>query len=227
MGFSNVGIACVAADLGFSRRFALEPLPTLTRAPFKAAERQLAVRPTVSASVLAGPALEVVRVCMYYTLMQTGVAVQSAKLKGGEELLDDTSSPGWLEKLLNKDTEADKAKSLSKLRKNWHASTKGTLIRKYRVPSKAEGRKCLHALGDFLSEGDNGFDASTHKGCQIRRENAHAESVCCNNVRALFDELPTPHLVIEITVFPPGPITDVHWEKVEKLENVIKKANSI
>ena len=82
MGFSKVGIACVAADLGFSRRFALEPLPTLTRAPFKAAERQLAVRPTVSASVLAGPALEVVRVCMYYTLMQTGVAVQSAKLKG-------------------------------------------------------------------------------------------------------------------------------------------------
>ena len=60
-------------------------------------------------------------------------------------------------------SEADKAKSLSKLRKNWHASTKGTLIRKYRVPSKAEGRKCLHALGDFLSEGDNGFDASTHK----------------------------------------------------------------
>lgn len=82
MGFSKVGIACFAADLGFSRRFALEPLPTLTRAPFKAAERQLAVRPTVSASVLAGPALEVVRVCMYYTLMQTGVAVQSAKLKG-------------------------------------------------------------------------------------------------------------------------------------------------
>lgn len=70
-------------------------------------------------------------------------------------------------------------------------------------------------------------DCVNEQGCQIRRENAHAESVCCNNVRALFDELPTPHLVIEITVFPPGPITDVHWEKVEKLENVIKKANSI
>lgn len=65
------------------------------------------------------------------------------------------------------------------------------------------------------------------QGCQIRRENAHAESVCCNNVRALFDELPTPHLLVEITVFPAGPITNGHWEKAAKLEKVIKKGNSI
>ncbi|GKD40049.1 hypothetical protein Tco_1260256 [Tanacetum coccineum] len=42
-------------------------------------------------------------------------------------------------------------------------------------------------------------------GCQIRRESAHGETVCCNNVKALFDELPTPHLIVEITLFPAGP----------------------
>jgi len=46
------------------------------------------------------------------------------------------------------------------------------------------------------------------QGCQVRRETAHSESVCCHNVRALFDELPTPHLELEITVFPAGPLTN-------------------
>ena len=65
------------------------------------------------------------------------------------------------------------------------------------------------------------------QGCAIRRENAHAETVCCNNVRAILDELPHPHLVVEITVFPKGPITDVHWQKAAKLEKVLKKGNSV
>ncbi|RLM73319.1 hypothetical protein C2845_PM15G02660 [Panicum miliaceum] len=40
------------------------------------------------------------------------------------------------------------------------------------------------------------------KGCQIRQESAHGESVYRCNVRALFDEIPTPHLVPETTPFP-------------------------
>ena len=65
------------------------------------------------------------------------------------------------------------------------------------------------------------------QGCQIRRESAHGESVCCNNVRALFDELPTPHLVVEITAFPAGPLTDKDYVKAEKLERVLRSGSSI
>ncbi|GAB4856117.1 hypothetical protein Ancab_024757 [Ancistrocladus abbreviatus] len=95
-----------------------------------------------------------------------------------------------------------------KLVSKWHPTTKGTLKRNYRVPSKSEGRRLLKAIASLLSEDDHFVDATSHKGCQIRRESAHGESVCCNNVRALFDELPTPHLVVEITAFPAGPLTE-------------------
>lgn len=65
------------------------------------------------------------------------------------------------------------------------------------------------------------------QGCQIRRESAHGESVCCNNVRALFDELPTPHVIVEITAFPAGPLTENDYAKAEKLERVLRSGPSI
>lgn len=65
------------------------------------------------------------------------------------------------------------------------------------------------------------------QGCQIRRESAHGETVCCNNVRALFDELPTPHLTVEITPFPTGRLTDKDYEKAEKLERVLRSGPSV
>lgn len=71
------------------------------------------------------------------------------------------------------------------------------------------------------------MDASSHKGCQIRRESAHGESVCCYNVRALFDELPTPHLLLEITPFPAGQLTDNDYRKAERLEMVLRLSASI
>ncbi|XP_022728766.1 uncharacterized protein LOC111284334, partial [Durio zibethinus] len=55
-------------------------------------------------------------------------------------------------------------------------------------------------------------------GCQIRRGNAHGDSVCFKNVRALFDELPTPHLTVEITSVPAGPLSEKDYIKAEKLE---------
>ncbi|RRT48431.1 hypothetical protein BHE74_00052920 [Ensete ventricosum] len=72
-----------------------------------------------------------------------------------------------------------------------------------------------------------GCPVNRDSGCQIRRESAHGESVCCNNVRALFDELPTPHLVVEITAFPAGPLTDKDYIKAEKLERVLRSGSSI
>ena len=109
----------------------------------------------------------------------------------------------------------------------WHPTTKGTLRRNYRVPSKFEGRRLLKAIASLLSEDDHFVDATSHKGCQIRRESAHGESVCCNNVRALFDELPTPHLTVEITPFPAGPLTDTDYTKAEKLERVLRSSPSV
>ncbi|KAJ7566923.1 hypothetical protein O6H91_02G124200 [Diphasiastrum complanatum] len=124
-------------------------------------------------------------------------------------------------------SEAEKKKELLKLTSKWHSSTKGTLVRRFRVSTKSEGRRLLNTICSLLSEDDSFRDASSHKGCQVRRENAHAESVCCNNVRALLDELPTPHLVIEITVFPRGPIAELHYEKAQKLEKVLRTGISI
>ncbi|XP_024528885.1 uncharacterized protein LOC112345767 isoform X1 [Selaginella moellendorffii] len=115
-----------------------------------------------------------------------------------------------------------------RFRTKWHASTKGTLVRRYRVPTVSQGRKLLTAISSLLSSDDSFRDASSHKGCQIRRENAHAESVCCHNVRALLDQLPTPHLVVEITAFPPAPtITEIQYAKAEKIEQVLRKGVSI
>ncbi|KAG0582483.1 hypothetical protein M758_3G063100 [Ceratodon purpureus] len=224
MGLSKGDVICVT-DLGFSRSVNFGTLSAL-KTPIAVVGLGSSVRPLVRASVLAGPALEVVRVCVFYALVQTGVAVPSSILRGSADVADG-ASPQWLESLFGKDKEAEKDKEIIKLRRNWRTSTKGTLTRKYRVPSKSEGRKILNSICSLLSDDDDFVELGTHKGCAVRRENAHAETVCCNNVRACFDELPTPHLIVEITVFPKGPITDVHWQKAAKLEKVIKKGNSI
>ncbi|XP_016471692.1 uncharacterized protein LOC107793769 isoform X2 [Nicotiana tabacum] len=131
----------------------------------------------------------------------------------------------WFEELQSKPEKeaSDRRKLVSK----WHPTTKGTLRRNYRIPSKPEGRRLLKAIASLLSDDDHFRDATSHKGCQIRRESAHGESVCCNNVRALFDELPTPHLTVEITPFPAGPLTENDYAKAEKLERVLRSGPSV
>lgn len=119
------------------------------------------------------------------------------------------------------------AQDKRKLTSKWKPTTKGTLKRTYRVRSTEEGRRILKEIASVLSQDDHFVDASTHKGCQIRRESAHGESVCCYNVRALFDELPTPHLVLEITPFPAGHLTDNDYRKAERLEMVLRLSASI
>ncbi|OVA20692.1 hypothetical protein BVC80_881g47 [Macleaya cordata] len=132
----------------------------------------------------------------------------------------------WLESFQDRSEEKE-AVNRRKLVSKWHPTTKGTLKRSYRVPSKSVGQKLLKAIASLLSDDDHFRDATSHKGCQIRRESAHGESVCCNNVRALFDELPTPHLVVEITAFPAGPLTEKDYAKAEKLEKVLRSGASI
>ena len=63
----------------------------------------------------------------------------------------------------NRISEAEKDKEIIKLRRNWRTSTKGTLTRKYRVPSKGEGRKILNSICSLLSDDDDFVELGTHK----------------------------------------------------------------
>lgn len=188
---------------------------------------------TTHASLLEAPVLWAGRLCIFYALLKAGLAGSQSnplvsELESGSSGAGESSDLGfskWLESIQGKPVNeaADKRKLVSK----WHPTTKGTLRRNYRVASKSEGRRLLKAIASLLSDDDHFVDATSHKGCQIRRESAHGESVCCNNVRALFDELPTPHLLVEITPFPAGSLTEKDYTKAEKLERVLRSGPSI
>ncbi|XP_010535909.1 PREDICTED: uncharacterized protein LOC104811061 [Tarenaya hassleriana] len=188
---------------------------------------------SVRASLLESPVLWAGRICVFYALLKAGLAgsksnpIVSGLETGGISVEDDgdLGFSKWLENIRGKPERdaADKRKLVSK----WHPTTKGTLRRNYRIPSKSEGKRLLKAIASLLSDDDHFRDATSHKGCQIRRESAHGESVCCNNVRALFDELPTPHLIVEITPFPAGPLTENDYVKAEKLERVLRSGPNI
>ncbi|CAM0906692.1 unnamed protein product [Alopecurus aequalis] len=187
----------------------------------------------IAASLFEGPVLLWAgRLCVYYALIQVGLAGSPhnpflSHEIGGEDGAgeSDLGFSKWADKLRGGapgDKEGDK-----KLVSKWKPTTKGTLKRMYRVPSNEEGRRILKEIALVLSEDDHFVDASSHKGCQIRRESAHGESVCCYNVRALFDELPGPHLVLEITPFPVGVLTDNDYRKAERLEMVLRMSASL
>ncbi|XP_050370224.1 uncharacterized protein LOC126788289 [Argentina anserina] len=190
---------------------------------------------SINASLIEAPVIWVGRLCIFYALLKTGLAGSQAnplvsdlaESQGGGVGIEseDLGFSKWLNSIQGKPAKdaADGRKLVSK----WHPTTKGTLRRNYRVPSKYEGRRILKAIASLLSDDDHFVDATSHKGCQIRRETAHGESVCCNNVRALFDELPTPHLVVEITPFPAGSLTENDYTKAEKLERVLRSGPSI
>ncbi|KAI4383667.1 hypothetical protein MLD38_009476 [Melastoma candidum] len=197
--------------------------------------RKAAASIAVSASLVEAPLVWAGRLCVFYALLKAGLAGSDrnplvselgvGEVATGDESGGDLGFSKWVDKFMkNPDKEAaDKRKFVSK----WHPTTKGTLRRNYRVPSKSEGRRLLKAIASLLSDDDHFTDASSHKGCHIRRESAHGESVCCNNVRALFDELPTPHLIVEIMAFPAGPLTEKDYKKAEKLERVLRSAPNI
>ncbi|KAL3615912.1 hypothetical protein CASFOL_040206 [Castilleja foliolosa] len=182
---------------------------------------------TTNATLLETPViLWAGRLCIFYALLKSGLAGSPTNplVSDLESGADDLGFSKWFDKLSKPEKEAaDKRKLVSK----WHPTTKGTLRRNYRVPSKSEGKRLLRAVASVLSDDDQFRDATSHKGCQIRRENAHGESVCCNNVRALFDELPTPHLIVEITPFPVGPLTENDYSKAERLERVLRSGPNV
>ncbi|KAL7116261.1 hypothetical protein ACP275_04G231600 [Erythranthe tilingii] len=181
---------------------------------------------TPRATMLETPILWAGRLCIFYALLKTGLAGSPTNplVSDLETGAPDLGFSKWFDRLSKPEKEAaDRRKLVSK----WHPTTKGTLRRHYRIHSKSEGRRLLKAIASLLSDDDQFRDATSHKGCQIRRENAHGETVCCNNVRALFDELPTPHLIVEITPFPAGPLAENDYSKAERLERVLRSGPSV
>ncbi|KAG6526182.1 uncharacterized protein LOC122047421 [Zingiber officinale] len=211
-----------------SKVIPLPPIPSSFRVPkLKSLRGGSCLR--VTSSLLEAPVIWVGRLCIFYALLKAGLAGSQSNPLVPSDLSDDGDDLGfanWIGMLRGRSGDKE-ATDRRKLVRKWHPTTKGTLKRNYRVPSKAEGQRLLRAVASLLSEDDHFVDATSHKGCQIRRESAHGESVCCNNVRALFDELPTPHLVVEITAFPAGPLTDKDYVKAEKLERVLRSGSSI
>eukprot|EP00243_Klebsormidium_subtile_P013616 TRINITY_DN90_c0_g1_i1.p1 TRINITY_DN90_c0_g1~~TRINITY_DN90_c0_g1_i1.p1 ORF type:complete len:270 (+),score=22.28 TRINITY_DN90_c0_g1_i1:309-1118(+) len=95
------------------------------------------------------------------------------------------------------------------------------LRRKWRCASREDGRKRLRMICDVLSEDDTFQMSDTHKGCQIRRESSHSETVSCNGVNALYDDNPFPRMKIDIARFPEGRVGMEEYYKAEKLERVL------
>ncbi|KAK9170532.1 hypothetical protein Syun_002672 [Stephania yunnanensis] len=201
----------------------------LSQQPTTRDGKLMSCAPIIRGSLIESPLLWAGRLCIYYALLKVGLAGSQANPLVSDLHVGGTDDLGfsqWLKSFQGRSEEKEAAKKRQFVRK-WHPTTKGTLKRSYRVPSKSVGQRLLKAIASLLSDDDHFIDATSHKGCQIRRETAHGESVCCNNVRALFDELPTPHLVIEITAFPAGPLTEKDYAKAEKLEKVLRSGASI
>ncbi|KAL6966280.1 hypothetical protein U1Q18_032061 [Sarracenia purpurea var. burkii] len=117
----------------------------------------------VQSSLLEAPVLWAGRVCIFYALLKSGLAGSPsnplvADLETGSE---DLGFSKWIEELQSKpEKEAtDKRKFVSK----WHSTTKGTLRRNYRIPSKTEGRHLLRSIASLLSDDDQFRDATSHK----------------------------------------------------------------
>ena len=62
---------------------------------------------------------------------------------------------------------AKEGANVGNLKSKWHPTTKGTLRRNYRVPSKSEGRRLLKAIASLLSDDDHFVDATSHKVCNF------------------------------------------------------------
>lgn len=118
-------------------------------------------------------------------------------------------------------TEEEQETKTLRITKKWKIYNTSILQRKYRCTSAQDGRKKIRMICDVLSEDDTFKMSDTHKGCQVRRENAHAETVCCNNVRVLYDDIPFPHMKIEISRFPEGRVGMEEYYKAEKLEQIL------
>ncbi|KAK4371675.1 hypothetical protein RND71_007059 [Anisodus tanguticus] len=104
----------------------------------------------IHATLLEAPVLWAGRVCVFYALLKAGLAGSPSNPLVSDLETDGNADLGfakWFEELQSKpEKEAtDRRKLVSK----WHPTTKGTLRRNYRVPSKPEGRRLLKSIASL------------------------------------------------------------------------------
>lgn len=119
----------------------------------------------LSASLLEAPVIWAGRVCIFYVLLKAGFAgsPDSPFLSDVKTGNNDSGFSEWLGSFRGRSGEEKEANDKRKLVSKWHPTTKGTLKRSYRVPSKTVGKKLLKAIASLLSEDDHFLDASSHK----------------------------------------------------------------
>ncbi|KAK6141284.1 hypothetical protein DH2020_024968 [Rehmannia glutinosa] len=93
--------------------------------------------------------------------IQRNLEIRHRKCPDLESGADDLGFSKWFDELSKPEKEAaDRRKLVSK----WHPTTKGTLRRNYRIPSKSEGRRLLKAIASLLSDDDQFRDATSAQG---------------------------------------------------------------
>ncbi|XP_020104459.1 protein prickle isoform X2 [Ananas comosus] len=122
----------------------------------------------IASSLLESPVLWAGRLCVYYALIKIGLAgshsnpfLSSPEIGEGDGG-GDLGFSRWIQGLQGRSDDKE-ASDRRKLVSKWHPTTKGTLKRNYRVPSKAEGRRLLKAIASLLSDDDHFVDATSHK----------------------------------------------------------------
>ncbi|KHN13332.1 hypothetical protein glysoja_042751 [Glycine soja] len=116
---------------------------------------------SVNASLVEAPVLWAGRLCIFYALLKAGLAGSQANPLVLDLEIGDTNDESvaaatdlgfskWAQEILGKPPK--EAANGRKLVSKWHPTTKGTLRRNYRVPSKPEGRRLLKAIASLLSD---------------------------------------------------------------------------
>ncbi|MED6176778.1 hypothetical protein PIB30_091523 [Stylosanthes scabra] len=116
------------------------------------------------AYLIETPVLWVGRLCIFYALLKAGLAGSHANpLFSDLEISDGDDSADLGFSKLTQTILAKEGVNGRKFVSKWHPTTKGTLKRNYRVPSKLEGQRLLKAIASLLSEDDHFVDATSHK----------------------------------------------------------------
>ncbi|KAH9315317.1 hypothetical protein KI387_023944, partial [Taxus chinensis] len=105
------------------------------------------------------PLMWVGSLCLLYSLVKI-LGPQSNFLSDVE---GEKRMPKWLKNMLSLGSETQTADERRKMVSKWHATTKGTLKRSYRVPMKSVGRHLLKAISSLLSDDDTFCNGTYHK----------------------------------------------------------------
>ncbi|KAF9587253.1 hypothetical protein IFM89_039534 [Coptis chinensis] len=125
----------------------------------------------INASLIENPVVWASRLCIYYALLKAGLVGSPASpiFSDSQGSIADLGFSKWLEGLQGRSEEKE-ATDRRKLVRNWHPTTKGTLKRSYRVPSKSAGQRLLKGIASLLSDDDQFIDADLTRVARLEEK---------------------------------------------------------